>query len=194
MDKIELLLEEKKLFHQEKLQLNKTIKQSIALLGSVITLLIAGTSQSKADAIYVLLPILINIFLYFLLTNINMFNIICEYLRRLDLQISEEYNDVLLFEGSVGSRIATLGFNMTKGKNYRIINPYYFYVFFAFILTALAYFYSVSKGCVFLKTNWGQFSSQIFLYLCICAFIVFVCIGFSFFKNYNRIRDDLFSL
>lgn len=191
---LEVLLGEKKLVFQEKLQLINTNKNTLGLFATVLLGLFAGAYRFELDVAFVAFPFVINVFAYYLLSNLNMFNLLCEYLRVLDLEIQKRAECPPLYQASIGVTMATWGFNLSRGRGYLTPSPYYLFGISSTVCVLVLYALGVYRGANYVQRSLGSLAAWAFFVVSISAVFLLMIFTGLFFRNYGRVRADLVAL
>jgi len=198
---VEILIEEKKLLFNEKLQLIRTIKQTITFLGIILSLLFGVAIRFKIGVAYLTIPFVIASVAYYLLTNIHMFNLVIEYIDRIEKAISFAAGaKIPFYETTVAPIMASWGFNITKGFGYFTPNPYILFGFHITMLGIGVYGFSVFEGFRFLFDHIAGTAGIVISYLFLAiGIIIFGVLSFTarqyliYFKSFTKkILDEAF--
>jgi hypothetical protein len=189
---LELLIEEKKLVYQEKLQIIKTIKGIISLLVPFLTLLVAIAEKEQAHALYIVVPFATTSIAFYLLSNLHTLNLISEYLDRLDKYTLNKLNYSLpLFQIVVGEMLAESGPYLFKKKGQ--LNPYMLFSIVLVLLTTCICAWSIIQGNYFIVYEikyyyWNYVFNLSSILSIIYAVYSFIRYGLKF----KSLRDKLF--
>jgi len=154
-DPVTLLLEEKKLLFQEKLQIIKTTKSIYGLLLPFLTLLVAVAEKQEARALWLIIPFATASIALFLLSNLHTQNLIYEYLYRLDYRIiAESTLDLPFYQRVVGEMFLEASAFISSKKE--MLNPYVAYGIMVAIISLGISGWSIYQGDQYLVEKLGS--------------------------------------
>lgn len=188
--KAKILLREKELVFQEKLQLLRTTKQTMSFLGVVTSVLLGSGYQYDIGQAFVILPFVINALCYYLLVNLNAINVVCGYIRRIDEHLCQELGFIPFYEAMVGPQIRGWGFNITRHKGYFTPNPYVLFGVFLALLGAAAYAASMYEGWVYLSEVWPPWAVSTFYVVTAASLLVLISVGVHYGRYGAKIADN----
>jgi len=120
----DLLLLEKELATQERLQLLSTLKQSFGFLGVVVGLALDKAYSGKIRAAHIVVPPVLLCVLAFVAINANTLMLLTAHLRRVDTSLSEGRTSLPLWHSTVATAMGDWGAVLRRGR-FRTMNPYY---------------------------------------------------------------------
>jgi len=184
---LNVLLEEKKLVYQEKLQLIKTSKSVMTLLIPFLAFLL--DVAQKANSLYIMIPFVICAVGTFLMSNEHTQNLVYEYLDRLDIIQNKQLQKPLpLFQNTVGEMMAN-----SEGFSWKLVNPYVLFGISMGILVFPIYIYCTIQADAFLLKlhfYWWNIVYDIISYGLLLILMVY---GILYGTGFKEIREIIFN-
>jgi hypothetical protein len=189
---VQLLVEEKKLVYQEKLQAIKTTKGILGLFIPFLTSIFAIAVHKEAHALFLLVPFVTSSIALYLLSNLHTQNIILEYLDRLDRRINYELNQELPFYQYIIDEILPKSGPYIAIK-FKQFNHYFLFGILLTLISGCICVWSIIQGNTYLVLEIKFYSwNYIFVILSILTILLTLYTFIRYGISYGTLRNEMF--